>query len=393
MDMIIINEDGSSRFIVQLVAGISIVSMVVYNLFYMKRLKGIIGQWSFLLYWGIFIVLVSGYYVLSLAGLPTAYSVSQVRNVFVALFIFNAILFVYNATISDRLKDKTLWFLVILLTANALYDLGLAVIDPRIRYGGIEEINTSSGYVFVMILPLLMYLFKDYNKWVFALTLVLTLISGKRGAFVIYIILMGYMMLQHRNLKSENKFDWKSVLFAGIVIVGVFFFIEIAYESFIYRIQNIEKNDAIGSGRSIFWMILLNHWNDSNIVYKIIGSGYYSSRGIIQNVAHSDFLQYLVDYGIIGLSIWSMVLYKLYYNVKKVKDSHKFLYVLLIFCIIILIGRGLFAGTLRTDQIYLSISLGYLLGIYDLKCRSILIVLGSLSPQSGEKGTPSLDTN
>lgn len=114
---------------------------------------------------------------------------------------------------------------------------------------------------------------------------------------------------------------------------------------------------------------MLTHFLNTHFLYQLIGSGFYStiSISIANNIAHNDFIEYLVDFGLIGLSLWLIVLFKFYMNIQKIKSYEKYLYVLLVFCVIILVGRGLFAGTIRTDNIYLSISLGYLLAAFDQK--------------------------
>src|SRR5690554_2106112 len=123
-----------------------------------------------------------------------------------------------------------------MLIIGSLFDLYNAIANP-IESLGMEVINTSSGYVFAMLLPIMMYRYKAQGFWVFVLLLGLTAMSGKRGALVIFAVLAVYYIFNHRNLGLTVKFNWKTVVAASFAVIALVYFFETAYESVLFRFQ------------------------------------------------------------------------------------------------------------------------------------------------------------
>jgi len=356
------------KLILQLIAGMGALVMLSYSFLCGLKALRITKTWSFSRLWIIFTALIGLYFVLAQIELPSPYAWKNARNFIIAIYIVVATLFIYYGVVYRHLSEHKIIFLTGMLMVGALFELYNAMANPLEKLG-VEVINTSSGYVFAMLLPIMMYRYRAQGFWVFVLLLGLTAMSGKRGALVIFAVLAVYYVFNHRNLGLIVKFNWKTVVAASFAVIALVYFVETAYESVLFRFQTIvhPERGTIGSGRDIIWGGLIEYWRSASVGHIFLGSGYYSTIAIQGFVAHNDFIQFLVDYGLFGLLIYVVMLCMLYQNIRSMRPLDRYIYCLLFMCVIILVGRGLFAGTLRSDQIYWSVSIGYLLGVATLK--------------------------
>jgi hypothetical protein len=204
--------------------------------------------------------------------------------------------------------------------------------------------------------------------WVFFVTLILTVLTGKRGALLIYGLLLFYSLVNIKMLAELIALNSKTLIFALITIIIALFAIDYGIESLKYRFVNIvdERTGHIGSGRSFLWSSLLMYWWDGDVLKIFIGSGYNSAGAYIGQIAHSDFVGFLFEYGLLGLLIYLIMLNNFRKTVNRISFDTPYLGYLLTMCLIILVGRGFVTGTIRTDNINLSITIGYLLAMFVL---------------------------
>ena len=365
LDVLIRGDVKGARPIVQAVGGLSVLLVSWYNLRNIHKTYAMHKIWSFVKLWRIFVVILVVYYLLTFLEIPSSIYNNSPRNIIIAIYIFSVVLFFYYGTINQHLTKGLLNLVLLIVLFNGLFEIYFAFLYARIKQG-VEVINTSAGYMFVMILPILLYRFKKDNIWMFIITLILTMLTGKRGALLIYLVFLLYGFVNLKWIRKSFKLNWKIVLFLGVIIVGYIFFMETSFESLQYRLLNIENTDrgSIGSGRNILWTLFLSKWYFSDsLVNLFFGYGFYATMGFNGFMAHNDFVEFLFDFGLLGLFCYVFVLISYYKNIKWVKLMNPYLYMLLMFCLIIWLGRAFVAGTIRTDNIVLSMSLGYLFGI------------------------------
>ena len=364
MDVRLIGDDKASRPEVQLVAGISLIVMLFYNFYYLFSKYRITYEWSFIRMWLAFIALIFIYYFIAYLGLPTRFAQPANREVMIALFGLSGLFFIYHGTLAGHLTERKLDILLLAIMANGLLEIYHAFSTVRIK-ADIEVVNTSAGYVFLMIMPLLMYKFRQHNIWVFFVTLVLTILTGKRGALLIYGFLLIYSLINIKVLAELIAINYKTLIFALITVIIAIFAIDTALESLKYRLANIvdDRTGEIGSGRDYLWSSLLIYWWNGDILKIFIGSGFNSAGGYIGQMAHNDFVSFIFEFGLLGLLIYLIMLNKFRMAANQISIKTPYLGYLLTVCLIILVGRGVFSGTIRTDNINLSITIGYLLAM------------------------------
>ena len=253
----------------------------------------------------------------------------------------------------------------------------------RIGYsGGIKNLKTFAfflfGYALICVLPLVLFLNKQFTLEFVLITAIFTAASGKRGAIlaicaIILVFLVIYFLEKKEPLKRNALLIRTLVLFPPI-ICGIYLVQNIFLQNLTQRmtqlLSGVETSDGsvrYGSGRSNFWLKVFEGWNDSTVFNKIFGLGFFSTVSTVQErsgpaiYAHNDYLETLHNFGILGLSlflIFSAALIR--FTVRVTKRS-----ALLVGSIIIIgfLARSFFSGILyRTDTILFAVSSGLVLG-------------------------------
>ncbi|MDC0362096.1 hypothetical protein OAN12_03545 [Halioglobus sp.] len=365
-----IRGDGTSRPEVQLAAGLGLGFMLIYNLYYLFSRYRITRDWPFMKLWLAFIFLLFIYYLLAFAELPSSRAVTSHRNILVAFYCFSVILFIYHGVLRGHLTSLKVSLLLVVLLANGLFEIYYAFSGVYIRQG-VEIVNTAGGYVFLMLAPLLMYRYRGHNIWMFGGTVLLTIMTGKRGPIVIYAFLVLYSIVNMRVLSRYMKLNIKTFLVILGLAIMAFLVVDSSLDNLQYRFANMVNEDkgTVGSGRNIIWGELWSFWSSGSVGQLFFGSGFYSTLSITGKVAHNDFVQFLSDFGLVGLGCYVLVVMNFFAATRKSMKVDPYLGYLLTVCFLILVGRGMISGTIRTDNVNLSVSIGYLLAMCSLLRR------------------------
>ena len=161
------------------------------------------------------------------------------------------------------------------------------------------------SYAIVWCLPL-MFMFKKSLKWylVLGIAILSVFYSIKRGAIIslVFSIVVYYstILYMNKDIKSLRR------LFFGVIattVIGYFSFLN----NFDFYVKRFE--DTSGSGRDKLYERIYDAWLSSDLINIIFGFGTnqtqvltgsftLASKGIY---AHSDWFQFLYDYGLIGV--------------------------------------------------------------------------------------------
>lgn len=111
---------------------------------------------------------------------------------------------------------------------------------------------------------------------------------------------------------SEASNFKKFALTVLICIVAYLFYEMGLYDTILKRMTD----DSGGSGRMLIWKSGLNNYYNQNISAIVFGGGadwalVLCRKGWLDFSPHNNFLQFLFDYGIIGLTMFLLILYKL----------------------------------------------------------------------------------
>ena len=168
-----------------------------------------------------------------------------------------------------------------------------------------EQGMLADIYYLVTLLPLvLLYTPKSLKPIPFIIASIVTVMTGKRGAFVaMSIIMIVYFLLPYAGEKKHKKFSsvvLRLVVFSivFIVIILLINWVVDMYNLTIFRRLNSMQEDG-GGGRVNRWTMILGVLNNDSSFWEILfGRGRGATVQLIGGHAHNDFLEFFYDSGL-----------------------------------------------------------------------------------------------
>lgn len=224
-----------------------------------------------------------------------------------------------------------------------------------------EEVTNNSGYLFLMIIPLLVLFYRNRLIQFALLAVILTFVvmAMKRGAILVGACCLVYFIWN--TFRRGSRRDLKIILLLTVALfVGGYYLITYMLENseyFQYRV--LETLEGNTSGRDIIYAKLYNYvQNECSSVKVLFGSGADYSVVIAGNFAHNDWLELLVDCGLLGVTIYAFYFAALYKSILGLpsKNAAKPMAYL---CLFILSSRSLFSMSYGDLFFPLALALGY----------------------------------
>ena len=289
---------------------------------------------------------------------PREFLISYWRSI---LPIYAFIHFTRNGQLSE--KGLTIWTVVFFICAIVGYFGEESQRMAMIPVGTMQDgVTNNQGYAILSILPLTAFFRKKpiIQYFMFAIILVFSIMSYKRGAMVIafFSILCGLFLF-----KNKSKFFG---FLRVAIIASVLIFITI--NLFNWNIENssyfmMKLEDTLSgenSGRRMIFTQLAEYLLDqTSLLTMMIGAGADATFLIIGQAAHNDWLEIAVDMGLFGL-----IAYVAYYICffKFLIDSkaysteiHQCVFFLFLICFL----RSFFSMSINDMSLYLTMAVGY----------------------------------
>lgn len=244
--------------------------------------------------------------------------------------------------------------------------------------------NSYSEY-FLMLLPLLFFIKKPVLKWSILLICVFFLILGaKRGNIIAAVLPL--LILLKQQLKESKHSVWAKIL-TIVLVVGVVYLVYYWVGSNAYLMSRVEQTrEGDSSGRDRIYKAAWNLWHDSNNTFiTLFGYGYDGVVSKLNVAAHSDWLEILVDYGLVGIMLYLLVYFRFVRQIRSTKDKKT--RAVLISAISILFIKSIYSMSFNTSTLpMLMISLGTALGRY--KRKQVLWKESFFSAQTSNREVP-----
>lgn len=164
-----------------------------------------------------------------------------------------------------------------------------------------DGVTNNMGYKFIPIIPML-FLVKKWRLPLISVCIVFIILSLKRGAIISgFISIMFYILL----ILKENKGRKKLFIVPGIIILllGGSSVLINYYESsqgLQKRLEQTVEGDT--SGRDVISKTIINYYiNHIDTKEAVFGNGADASIDVAGNYAHNDWLELLINQGIIGV--------------------------------------------------------------------------------------------
>ena len=230
------------------------------------------------------------------------------------------------------------------------------------KWGNSENVNNMS-YMFISVIPLLFV----YNKRIvlqflfLCLIMFYTFIGMKRGAIAIGFVAMMIMMY---SIVKGSRPQKRVVIILGIVLFIIYMFILVTTlvnnsDLFVSRIEQTISGDS--SDRDTlygkFWNIIAE---ETNPIYFIFGHGANSTVRIEGAYAHQDWLETLVNNGLLG----KILLFNFYFTlcVTALKQRKRFpviMYYSFLSITFILLSKTMFSMSIQGMYMYEGLLIGY----------------------------------
>lgn len=261
-------------------------------------------------------------------------------------------------------EDKIrLTFALLLVITTILYFEKENAILASIT-NSVDGITNNVGYDFVALIPIVIFFRQkpilQYLILIFCFLFIV--MSAKRGAIIIGGVCIIYSLIQLYNTANKKTKRLISIFNALVLVGGVLYFNYMleTNQYFAYRFeQTLEGNT---SNRDIIYSMLYNYYfSQSNIIHLLFGNGIDSTISIATNYAHNDWLELLINQGLVGALAYLAIyisLVKKYYAVAKYNKAHA--YALACICIF-LFAKSLISMGYTSIGLPVALPLGYIL--------------------------------
>jgi len=298
-------------------------------------------------------------------GLDSLISLSKLLYLlFIYLFFFKF----YSAF----MNMQTIKYLNVFVTSSVII-LSIHIIASRFGFVGIDNTiktyGNNNAYILLSFLPLIYLNRKLKIKRVLIIILTLgVFLSLKRGAIVALLgCLLGAYFFERRILQRKGFVEKikRFLVLASTVALLVFFYSKFA-DLFIERLEDFSgDNESFGSGRGNIYGLIWKDWYESNnFITYFIGKGYNSVQVLTKMrtgsalMAHSDGLNFLHSYGLVGISILFVFILNQIKTIKKLFVVKSELVIPYFMLFIIFFFKSVYSGNFETPN-FIYLLIGY----------------------------------
>ncbi len=215
----------------------------------------------------------------------------------------------YRIGLKQQLSQKQILISAIIFAAlNVLLFLKNAVTMQLER--GTEENTNNSAYNFLFLLPFCAVLLDRYKLIAAALAsaaLVFVMAGAKRGA----ILCMALMILCFIVWYGRNYgISFKAVVLMTVLLVAGAWYVMYAFENNPYLQERLDSTmEGNSSARDMLYYDLWRRWTwEPDLQIKLFGLGTAQTVPIAGNFAHNDWLELLIDNGLVGALLYALII-------------------------------------------------------------------------------------
>lgn len=300
------------------------------------------------------------------------YKFGDMRYVFLSLF---PIYVFYYYTLNRQLTTNVIclfsviWFVVAIYFYYKNQNEILAAYAEN-GFSGDEEITNNMAYNFVHLLPLMFFWNKKpLIQYLFVFALFAFIISGmKRGAILTGAIC--FIWFLYGSFKSSRgKMRMLIVALSVIILfIGTNYVMDM-YENSLYFQQRVDQTiEGNSSDRDFLYSSLINGFKENiSISLLVFGGGAYYTIAVIGEFAHNDWIELLLNHGLIGVSIYVLYFISLGKTILRCKNNKTFFNILFM-TVMIMFMTSIFSMSYNSLTLPIVLSLGYCLAhIYHSK--------------------------
>ena len=301
--------------------------------------------------------------VVDLAGreiVPT----ETIRSMYPLLSIDAFYVFSRKGYINEEMLKK--WVFAFLGCAIlSIYGMQMSY-KARLGVGNIGDFTNNMGYTMLSIIPAVV-LFKRKLILQFAILLVIdyfVFTSMKRGAILIGVLCTLYFIYQ--SFKFNKRQRYVTFFISAIAIVGIIYFFKFELSTNDYFSSRVEMTqEGNTSERNLIYGLLLSIYVDqSSALQQLFGHGLDGCVKSIGIMAHNDWIEFLIDFGVMGIILLLWFFFSLFKTTRKIQSINTDMFVILGLSALLLFFRTFFSMSLTNITYYTSALMGFALSYY-----------------------------
>ena len=199
------------------------------------------------------------------------------------------------------------WILGIILAIPLYYNYQDILVDQL----GRDSVTNNIGYLFLALYPLILTSKRSYKKFIGILLVAFFVFhSLKRGAIFLFVVIsIVYGLKSHRAIVNKNLGLHAKRIALFVLPLGVYYVLSIKASSLAIFAKLMARFDEQAGARPANYMALINHVSsDLGARRTLFGSGSAATASITPEkaLAHNDWLEIVVDFGLIGLALYAL---------------------------------------------------------------------------------------
>lgn len=288
-------------------------------------------------------------------------------------YVFVGFFFFYLLSLNDDITEKDIrWLYALMAVIVFITILQFIPLRATFRSAGLVATADNKGYMLVSAFPVLLLFYrKKAFPFLIGLVVIGVLIAGKRGAILCLLISM--LILYFLSKRNGRRLTFTTFLYGilGIVVFAILFsYLNEYIQPAVVRMFVIAEDG--GSGRDNLYQSYWEGYRNSDSFYLIFGHGLYGGLKNLNfsHLAHSDWLEILYDYGIIGTCLYLNIFIQVFrYLLSDFSYPNRVYYYMFLGTVLIQAMKSIISGMflMSMDTIWLYIPIAFILGKSDRK--------------------------
>lgn len=226
-------------------------------------------------------------------------STTQIGNTLYALLAFIAFSYLGKKEILTPKFIIAAAVLIISVAIPSFYHAQRLALTQLIS--GAEDTAINASVIFLMLLPLVLIVRSRMISLILFCVCLLFLITGAKRGNIVSAIIPATLYIWV--LFKENRGSFFRMLLFIVASIGIAIWLKDMVLADEYLLSRYEDTlEGRSSGRDTIYFMMWNLWYGSDSIIEILfGYGFDGTISIIHKRAHNDWLEILVDFGLIGI--------------------------------------------------------------------------------------------
>lgn len=199
-------------------------------------------------------------------------------------------------------KSLTVFLILSCIAGYFYFNHAESLILERLLRGEPGGITINASTVFLVIIPLLFFV---RNRWMtigISVIIIFFIIYGAKRGNIISAALPFYLLAR---MKMKSNRSLISEVLLIIVVIAISYFAYYTMMNSEYLVSRIEKTfEGDSSYRNIIYATAFDTWLNAEAINVFFGYGTDGTINLIGIRAHNDWLEILVDFGLLGVLVY-----------------------------------------------------------------------------------------